>query len=48
MGTKISTASTNPIVMDSRKFLAAINNSAQARVTVFEDIVRKLGPNLGG
>jgi len=36
-----------PVVMDSRKFLGTINNSAQSRVALFESLVKKLGEKTG-
>lgn len=34
---------TESVAMDTRKFLSAINNSAQARVVTFENMIRDLG-----
>ena len=36
-------AITEEVAMDTRKFLSAVNNSAQAQITFFEDAVAKLG-----
>ncbi len=36
-----------PITMDSRKFLGALNDSAQAKVAFFEDRVREMGKSAG-
>jgi len=36
-----------PVVMDSRKFLGTINNSAQSRVSLFESLVKKIGDTAG-
>lgn len=36
-------SATQPVKMDSRKFLGALNDSAQARVTFFEDRVASMG-----
>ena len=33
---------TEPVQIDSRKFMKAINNSAQAKVHLFESLVKKL------
>lgn len=33
----------NPVTMDSRKFLGALNESAQAKLTFFEDHVKEMG-----
>ncbi len=38
---------TKSVILDSRKFLGAINNSAQSRVAVFEDQVKTLGKRQG-
>ena len=41
-------SSANQIVkMDSRKFLGALNDSAQARVTYFEDKIANMGQHAG-
>ena len=36
-----------PVIMDSRKFLSSINDSAQAKVALFESHVRDLGKQIG-
>ena len=36
-----------PIVIDSRKFLGIINNSAQSKVAVFESLVKQIGDKSG-
>jgi hypothetical protein len=40
-------ATVEPVVMDSRKFLSAINGSAQSRVALFESLVKRLGEKAG-
>ena len=37
----------NPVRIDSRKFLSAINDSAQSKVALFEDRVKQLGQKVG-
>jgi hypothetical protein len=36
------------LVLDSRKFLGTINSSAQAKVAIYESLVRRLGQKAGG
>ena len=39
----MSKPNANSVKMDSRKFLGAINDSAQAKISIFEDRVKQLG-----
>lgn len=41
----MTTAANNTVKMDSRKFLSALNDSAQAKVAFFEDRIRDMGSN---
>ena len=36
-----------PIIMDTRKFLSALNSSAQSKVALFEGLVKKIGAKSG-
>ncbi len=40
-------ASNEPMRIDSRKFLGALNDSAQAKITFFEDRVKQMGKSAG-
>ena len=35
------------LVLDSRKFLGTINNSAQSKVAIYESLVERLGQRVG-
>lgn len=47
MAQKQNASATQPVKMDSRKFLGALNDSAQARVAFFEDRVASMGKHAG-